>query len=267
MLIILSNIIIISLIGHVLGDYYFQSNKMLRNEYKKFSQLILHLVKYSFPFIIFLLFTEVTSKLVLYFILINLSHYLIDLIKFLVNRTIFYENNNEKYIQIEWFIYLLDQTLHIIAIFIISIFFFDYGLSIEIKPIIRHVFMRINLDAIVVLRWILLLLCIYKPSNITFIRLFSQYKPDDTNASLNNELIKCKVNNKSTGAIIGFLERLLIVIFISLNQYSAVGLILTAKSIARYERISKDQEFAEYYLIGTLTSVLLSILLYLAIHP
>lgn len=127
--------------------------------------------------------------------------------------------------------------------------------------------MRINLDAIVVLRWILLLLCIYKPSNITFIRLFSQYKPDDTNASLNNELIKCKVNNKSTGAIIGFLERLLIVIFISLNQYSAVGLILTAKSIARYERISKDQEFAEYYLIGTLTSVLLSILLYLAIHP
>lgn len=130
MLIILSNIIIISLIGHVLGDYYFQSNKMLRNEYKKFSQLILHLVKYSFPFIIFLLFTEVTSKLVLYFILINLSHYLIDLIKFLVNRTIFYENNNEKYIQIEWFIYLLDQTLHIIAIFIISIFslIMDYQL-------------------------------------------------------------------------------------------------------------------------------------------
>jgi len=263
----LSNIIIISLIGHVLGDYYFQSNKMLRDEYKKFSQLILHFVEYSFPFIIFLLFIEVTSKLVLYFLLISLSHYLIDFIKFLVNKSNFYKNNNEKYIQIEWFIYLLDQTLHIIVICIISIFFFDYGLPFEIKPIIRHAFMRINLDTIVVLRWILLLLCIYKPSNTTFIRLFSQYKPNDNNVSSNNELIKYKVNNKSTGAIIGFLERLLIVIFISINQYSAVGLILTAKSIARYERISKDQEFAEYYLIGTLTSVLLSILLYLAIHP
>ena len=89
MLIILSNIIIISLIGHVLGDYYFQSNKIIKSEYKKFSQLILHLVKYSFPFIILLLFIEVTSNLVLYFLLINLSHYLIDLIKFLLISLIF----------------------------------------------------------------------------------------------------------------------------------------------------------------------------------
>lgn len=66
------------------------------------------------------------------------------------------------------------------------------------------------------------------------------------------------------------MDKLLCALILSaynINQYSAVGLILTAKSIARYERISKDQEFAEYYLIGTLTSVLFSILLYLAIRP
>ena len=48
-------------------------------------------------------------------------------------------------------------------------------------------------------------------------------------------------------------------ILISVDQYSAVGLVLTAKSIARYDKISKDQIFAEYYLLGTLLSAICSI--------
>ena len=43
-------------------------------------------------------------------------------------------------------------------------------------------------------------------------------------------------------------------ILIYMNQYSAIGLVLTAKSLARYDRISKDEKFAEYYLLGTLIS-------------
>lgn len=45
----------------------------------------------------------------------------------------------------------------------------------------------------------------------------------------------------------------------ALPDYSAVGLVLTAKSIARYDRISKEQEFAEYYLLGTLLSTIYAI--------
>ena len=41
---------------------------------------------------------------------------------------------------------------------------------------------------------------------------------------------------------------------ISMNQYAAMGLVLTAKSIARYDKITKDEKFAEYYLLGTLIS-------------
>ena len=48
-------------------------------------------------------------------------------------------------------------------------------------------------------------------------------------------------------------------ILISVDQYSAVGLVLTAKSIARYDKLSKDQIFAEYYLLGTLLSAICSI--------
>ena len=58
------------------------------------------------------------------------------------------------------------------------------------------------------------------------------------------------------GDFIGTLERIIMVVLMSINQHSAVGLVLTAKSIARYDKISKDQEFAEHYLLGTLLSTL-----------
>ena len=45
-------------------------------------------------------------------------------------------------------------------------------------------------------------------------------------------------------------------IFLSLGEAMAIGLILTAKSIARYDKISKSPSFAEYYLIGTLSSII-----------
>ncbi|HGA3551072.1 TPA: DUF3307 domain-containing protein [Streptococcus agalactiae] len=37
---------------------------------------------------------------------------------------------------------------------------------------------------------------------------------------------------------------------------SFIGLVFTAKSIARYDKISKSQVFAEYYLIGSLFSII-----------
>lgn len=45
-------------------------------------------------------------------------------------------------------------------------------------------------------------------------------------------------------------------IFLSKDQYAAIGFVLTAKSIARYDKITKDEKFAEYYLLGTLVSTL-----------
>jgi len=60
---------------------------------------------------------------------------------------------------------------------------------------------------------------------------------------------------KRTGGVIGILERCLVLTFILFNQYVAISIIVAAKSIARFEEL-KDRRFAEYYLIGTLSSVL-----------
>lgn len=65
---------------------------------------------------------------------------------------------------------------------------------------------------------------------------------------------------EGAGALIGFLERALTLTFVLANQYTALGLVLTAKSIARHEELKK-KDFAEYYLIGTLSSVLFAVLI------
>lgn len=66
-------------------------------------------------------------------------------------------------------------------------------------------------------------------------------------------------DNPNIGFTIGILERVITAVLLLYNQYSAIGLVLTAKSIARFKQLEK-RDFAEKYLIGTLTSLLISLL-------
>jgi hypothetical protein len=56
------------------------------------------------------------------------------------------------------------------------------------------------------------------------------------------------------GATIGALERLLIVALILTGAEAAIGLVIAAKTLARFRQLD-DRPFAEYYLLGTLASV------------
>jgi hypothetical protein len=66
---------------------------------------------------------------------------------------------------------------------------------------------------------------------------------------------------KNAGAPIGYLERTLILTFVLLQQWEAVGFLLTAKSILRFTEIQKPEarQISEYVLLGTLMSFTLSI--------
>jgi hypothetical protein len=59
---------------------------------------------------------------------------------------------------------------------------------------------------------------------------------------------------QNAGLYIGWLERFLVITALLLQSPATVGLILTAKSIARYPEF-KSERFAEYFLIGTLLSI------------
>jgi hypothetical protein len=54
--------------------------------------------------------------------------------------------------------------------------------------------------------------------------------------------------------VIGILERLFTLTLILMNQWAALGLLVAAKSLARFKDL-EDRKLAEYYLVGTLTSL------------
>lgn len=61
------------------------------------------------------------------------------------------------------------------------------------------------------------------------------------------------------GATIGVIERLLIITLVLAGGVAAVGLVIAAKTIARFRQL-EDRLFAEYYLLGTLASVSVAVI-------
>jgi len=55
------------------------------------------------------------------------------------------------------------------------------------------------------------------------------------------------------GRAVGILERLILLTLVAAESLPALGFILAAKSIARYQELN-NRDFAEYYLVGTLAS-------------
>jgi hypothetical protein len=63
----------------------------------------------------------------------------------------------------------------------------------------------------------------------------------------------------NAGLYIGWLERFLVLTAVFLQSPGTVGLILAAKSIARYPELKSPGRFVEYFLIGTLLSISIAI--------
>ncbi|MGC9455494.1 MAG: hypothetical protein ACP5HU_11625 [Phycisphaerae bacterium] len=65
------------------------------------------------------------------------------------------------------------------------------------------------------------------------------------------------------GLWIGRLERALVLTFVLMGQYQAIGFVIVAKSILRFGEVSPSRpggrKMAEYVLIGTMLSLLLAL--------
>ncbi len=141
--------------------------------------------------------------------------------------------------------------LHAISIIILALTFDAWHFIVNGKQIIALA-QILSIDTYV-LKWVLSILLIHKPVNIFIQKFLKDYKPANEKNSGSDDIIN---REKNIGRIIGTIERIVMLILISRDQYAALGLVLTAKSITRYDRIVKDKAFAEYYLLGTLMSVL-----------
>jgi hypothetical protein len=64
---------------------------------------------------------------------------------------------------------------------------------------------------------------------------------------------------EDAGLYIGWLERALLFAFLTAGSPEAAALVIAAKSVARFPSFEKDR-FAEYYLIGSLMSLVIAVL-------
>ena len=63
----------------------------------------------------------------------------------------------------------------------------------------------------------------------------------------------------NAGKWIGMVERIIVLILVLQNQYSAIGLLVTAKGIIRFNEKDRPEAKTEYLVIGTLLSIGLAI--------
>ncbi|WP_338453029.1 DUF3307 domain-containing protein [Niallia oryzisoli] len=67
-------------------------------------------------------------------------------------------------------------------------------------------------------------------------------------------------DNDTSGRYIGYLERVLIAAFVVINAYPGLALLAAFKTLTRFKQL-ESKSFAEYYLIGTLISMVIGVVI------
>lgn len=67
------------------------------------------------------------------------------------------------------------------------------------------------------------------------------------------------VEEYNRGRLIGNLERIVLTIVVAAGSYAALAFLVAAKSVVRSDEFEKSRDFTEYFLIGSLASVLVAL--------
>lgn len=133
---------------------------------------------------------------------------------------------------------------------------------------IAHLMQKVDYKFVVVL---IAYIIVLKPTAIIISMLLEQWSEIARSNSNNSE--EEQENNISTaegedikslvsaGKVIGMVERVLILTFVLLNQFSGVRFLLAAKSVFRFGDLKEknDHKMTEYVMLGTLLSVTITL--------
>lgn len=218
---------------HIIGDFVLQPSKWVENKniyFFKSKYLYYHTFLHFILLLLFLSFNYIIT-----IIFIAVSHLIIDILK------IEYNKRNKQHQRISFFI---DQVLHLFILVIVTIINFPDQCTI--------IFKQIHFNKI-----LLISICLIFLTNVASVcikQLLSHWHIDD-NLSENSL--------KNAGKYIGISERLHIFFFIITNQPASVRFLVAAKSIFRFNDLSKDKDrkLTEYILIGTLLSFSIALII------
>lgn len=211
-------------LAHAIGDFVLQPDQWVKDKTikkHKSKYLYFHVLIHALALLILLQFN---TNYWIGIVSIVVSHYIIDVIKLNLTKKI-----NPR------LLFILDQMAHLIVIAIVAISYTQYSFDIN------------TLYSKNVLALLLSLIAITSIASVIMRLVMSKWilDEDDANDSL-----------EKAGKYIGILERLFVFGFIIINQWSAIGLLIAAKSVFRFGDLSKakDRKLTEYILIGTLLS-------------
>lgn len=217
------------LLGHILGDFYFQNEVMAKRKETNLHVLLVHFMLYAVGYFIVLLIKSIVMPIqlvdVALIIVLIFFHAITDFLKF------YYGNN----VKMQYRFYL-DQILHLLSMLFVYSFFLKKG------------YVPLSDVRIQVLTLVLLVL---KPLNILVNQMIQRFNPGDDISTI-----------EGAGAYIGMTERFLFIIFLLMNQFAGIAVVLSIKSFARYKKVAEQPAFAEYFAIGTFTSLLLTLITY-----
>lgn len=240
------------LLAHLLADFYLQPYSWVESRNKKharaphvYAHALIHGLLASIAMYLFAKNISHTT-LILGCTAIAVSHYAIDIIKSYCPKTPAF--------------FLLDQCAHLLIIACVFVFITDQAALAD------DYLAYIGGQQIAVL---LAYLAVLKPSSIVIKQLLSPWSNDvsATNERGSNPVdaltlsLEARQTLALAGQRIGYLERILVLTFVLLNQFSAIGFLIAAKSIFRFGDLTKhqDRKLTEYVLLGTLTSVTITI--------
>ncbi len=260
------------ILAHLLADFILQPASLIalkqsRNTPRKFwnSGVFWHsVVHLAVSTALLVLWGLWTKSALLAVVCIFAAHYLIDRFKFLWKPG-------------TW-VFILDQVLHIVCIYLILLAF---GLAASPIPLVGLAvsFGQHNLPLSLSSKLALGAMCViglvwvsgHLVKNILGslrLRSFdSLKKPAGENSAApqpgklpgqgdNNEGLPAEA---STGMYIGYLERLLVGVFMVSGIYTGLGLLGTLKTLARFKQL-ENREITEYFILGTMLSMLLGML-------
>ncbi|MEM5015046.1 DUF3307 domain-containing protein [Metabacillus indicus] len=275
--------IVLSLIlAHLTADFLLQTDTMVREKRKYLKKHLLHHTFILLPVLLCFWLTEFEmvnplKNVVLPLVFIIATHGVIDFLKLKL-----LDGTTDKQNMKNLLYFLGDQFLHLAMIVLACTFLLNVSLSAIAEKGIMLITEKSSLSVPNALLFIAIILIITTSVSGHVIRMVlgtlpaqllsfegryafkNERKEDKMNAAggLTEEYTYFTFNKHdlSRGKLIGYIERLLVLILTFYSAYPAIGFIVTAKSIARFKQMD-DRNWAEYFLLGTLTSMFLGIAL------
>lgn len=235
-----TKLLILQFIAHVLADFIFQNDEWSKDKKDngfRSAKLYLHiLIVFSLSW-----FLSFQWNFFLFALIISFVHLAIDGLKF---RLADFKAGKKK--PFKSIIFFIDQGIHLAVLIFIVILFHNL---VDLDPLIN---IPVSNHHLLVIAGYLICL---KPSNIFIREVFNSYNIK-MDADSQDDLLKA-------GRLIGNIERILTLTLLLMTQYEAVGFLIAAKSILRYE--GKKTSKTEYVLIGSLLSFGIGIITGIAI--